>query len=86
MVMTALFIVCVVVITILSITIVGLNKQIETLERCDDVVTNCPVCGDDVAISTTPNAFYIKCDGCYLYTGGYDSKSELIEAWEKISK
>ena len=47
----------------------------------------CPICGEEVEFEQVSDDYHIVCDrwedgkGCNLETGYYDTKEELVKAW-----
>lgn len=84
---------------ILSIFLIKLNVQNETLkgdintlifevERLRQAeetqeLAPCYLCGGNAKIKPINDSFYIRCEDCDLQTDFFDSKSELVNYWNK---
>lgn len=67
----------------------NLEKELNNEKFVVDKLVNCPMCGKEVDFRSTGTAYYIECCpwrtkgeyGCGLQTGYYDTKEELVKAW-----
>ena len=81
-VMMCINIALIILIAILGFRLIDLENKLHNISVEQSIeLDRCPMCLDDVSINTSLNKFYIKCNGCGLSTGYFESKGELIEYW-----
>ncbi len=84
-----LFVIAIVCAVILITENRNLEKELNNEKFGVDSLVECPMCGEDVDFRSTRTSYYIECCpwrtqgeyGCGLKTGYYDTKEELVKAW-----
>lgn len=60
-----------------------LKSEIEIIQSKDVELSKCYLCGSDVQIFPVNEKFYIMCKRCGLKTDYFESKSKLIQYWNR---
>lgn len=65
----------------------NLEKELSNERYGVEKLLPCPICKEEVELEQVNDSYHIVCDrwedgkGCNLETGYYDTKEELVKAW-----